>query len=58
MKAVPEWKDRLQHWLAALKKDFYHPLGKISLEGFSTFSHLPLEQVRKEKFLQMSENAS
>ena len=34
MKMAPEWHDRLRHWTAALEKDFYHPLGEISFEGF------------------------
>ncbi|HIU32093.1 MAG TPA: alpha-mannosidase [Candidatus Caccousia avistercoris] len=44
MKMAPEWHDRLRHWTAALEKDFYHPLGEISFEGFCTRSHITQEE--------------
>ena len=29
----PEWKDRVKHWMNVLEKEFYEPLGEITLEG-------------------------
>ncbi len=33
----PEWKDRLQHWINTLEREFYEPLGSVKLEYFTTY---------------------
>ena len=32
----PEWKDRLEHWVWTLEKEFYEPLGVVALEAHMT----------------------
>ena len=51
----PEWKDRLNLWIRALERDFYEPLGEISLEGFCTYDQLPAEQAEQGAFAPMPE---
>ncbi len=36
----PEWSARLNHWIATLEKEFYEPLGAVSLEAFTTYDML------------------
>ena len=33
----PEWKDRLEHWVWTLEKEFYEPLGAVDLEETMTY---------------------
>ena len=49
----PEWEGRLNNWLATLEKDFYEPLGEISLEGFCTFDLLSPEEAEQRDFVPM-----
>ncbi len=51
----PEWEDRLELWITALKKDFYEPLGIIPLEGFLTYDMLSPEEAEKRAFSAMPE---
>ena len=41
---TPEYLGRLKHWQRTLAQDFYHPLGNIAFEGFTTMEHLTPEQ--------------
>lgn len=50
----PEWKDRVQHWVNVLEKEFYEPLGEIALEGFETVEMLAPEEAEKRDFAPMS----
>ena len=43
---IPEYKDRLKHWIRTLEKDFYEPLGVIPMEYFTTEAMLTPEQAR------------
>lgn len=55
MKLLPEWNDRLRHWIATLEKDFYTPLESISFQGFATTEHLTPEAAAKGPFAPMEE---
>ncbi|MBQ7053395.1 MAG: alpha-mannosidase [Clostridia bacterium] len=46
----PEWKDRLEHWLAVLEKEFYEPIGTIEFSGFETPDMLSPEQALSRDF--------
>ena len=46
----PEYQDRLKHWQRVLSQDFYHPLGDIAFEGFTTMEHLTPEQALRGDF--------
>ncbi len=46
----PEWKDRLQHWIATLEKEFYEPLGEVNLEYFTTYEMLDPADAEKHSF--------
>ncbi|MGN1140405.1 MAG: alpha-mannosidase [Oliverpabstia sp.] len=48
-----EWEDRIAHWSRTLEKDLYAPLGEICWESFMTMEHLPLDEVKKQKFQPM-----
>ena len=50
-----EWRDRIDRWVNVLKRDFYEPLGKIELEGFTTFDRLEPAEAEKGPFLPMPE---
>ena len=47
---TPEYRDRLKHWQRVLSQDFYHPLGDIVFEGFTTMEHLTPEQALQGDF--------
>ncbi|MBP3655060.1 MAG: alpha-mannosidase [Clostridia bacterium] len=49
----PEWKDRVQHWIHTLEKEFYEPLGDIAFEGFTTFEMLDPAQAEAGCFAPM-----
>ncbi len=46
----PEWMSRLGIWIATLEKEFYEPLGEISLEYFTTYDMLDPAEAEKESF--------
>ncbi|MBQ6517776.1 MAG: alpha-mannosidase [Anaerolineaceae bacterium] len=48
-----EWRGRLDHWIDTLKKDFYHPLGPITVEAALTMEQLTPEQAGKLTFVPM-----
>lgn len=48
---IPEWKDRIQHWLDCLDFDLYHPFGEIKWEAFRTMEQLSLEDAMKQEFV-------
>lgn len=48
---IPEWKDRIQHWMNCLDFDLYHPFGEIKWEAFRTMEQLSLEEAMKQKFV-------
>jgi alpha-mannosidase len=35
-----EWGRRIEAWLDELRKRFYIPMGKVEVEGFTTFDRL------------------
>ena len=45
-----EYKARLAHWQRVLAADFYHPLGEICFEGFTTMEHLTPEEAARGMF--------
>ena len=47
---IPEYKDRLKHWIRTLEKDFYEPLGVIPMEYFTTEAMLTPEQAQSHAF--------
>ena len=47
---IPEYKDRLKHWIRTLEKDFYEPLGIIPMEYFTTEAMLTPEQAQSHAF--------
>lgn len=49
-----EWRDRLAHWLDALKKDLYIPLGPIEVEAFCTVEHLTPQEAQARFFAPMA----
>ena len=49
-----EWRERLEHWIDALKKDLYLPLGELPVEGFITCDHLTPEEASRREFLPMA----
>ena len=51
----PEWQDRISHWINTLKKDFYLPLGKISVEAFQTMEQLSPDEAAAQPFSPMEE---
>ncbi|MDO4484000.1 MAG: hypothetical protein Q4C54_06090 [Clostridia bacterium] len=40
---LPEWKDRVAHWIYTLENEFYEPLGDIALEASMTYDMLSPE---------------
>ena len=50
----PEWKDRVEHWMNVLQKEFYEPLGEIALEGFETMDMLSPEEAQAHAFVPMA----
>ena len=49
-----EWRQRLRHWLEALKADLYLPLGPIPVEAFTTMDYLTPEQAARGDFAPMA----
>ncbi len=47
----PEWKDRLQHWINTLEREFYEPLGSVKLEYFTTYEMLDPADAEKHSFI-------
>ncbi|MBP3645585.1 MAG: alpha-mannosidase [Clostridia bacterium] len=45
-----EWRQRLAHWLEALKQDLYLPLGDIPVESFLTMDYLTPDEALKGHF--------
>lgn len=45
-----EWRDRLKHWINVLEKEFYEPLGAISLEACMTYDMLSAEEAENLSF--------
>ena len=45
-----EWRNRVEHWIDTLKKDFYHPLGPIEVEAAFTMDYLMPEEALKQSF--------
>lgn len=50
---MPEWKDRIRHWMTALEKELYEPLGPVDLEGYCTYEQLSYEDAMKGEFKPM-----
>ena len=48
-----EYMERIAHWLRTLEMDFYHPLGELRLEGFSTYDYLTPAEARTHEFAPM-----
>lgn len=46
----PEWKDRIDHWIAALEKEFYEPLDIIPLQAAMTYDMLAPEEAEQLAF--------
>ena len=46
----PEWQDRLNHWIATLEKEFYEPLGSVTLEAFTTYDMLSPAEAEQQTF--------
>ncbi len=49
-----EWRSRVDHWIDTLKKDFYHPLGPITVEAAFTMEHLTPEEALQQSFIPIS----
>lgn len=47
---TPEYLERVKHWQRTLAQDFYHPLGEIAFEGFTTMAQLTPEQAMQGDF--------
>ncbi|MCC8150468.1 MAG: glycosyl hydrolase-related protein [Lachnospiraceae bacterium] len=47
-----EWRERIDHWIRTLKRDFYHPLQELSWEVFFTMDHLSLKEAKAQSFTQ------
>lgn len=47
---IPEWKDRIQHWINCLNFDLYHPYGEIKWEAFRTMEQLSFEEAMEREF--------
>lgn len=45
-----EFQGRLNHWIRTLKEDFYHPLGPIAFEGYTTLDYLTHQEAAKGPF--------
>ena len=45
-----EYRDRLVLWKKALVKDFYHPLARLTFEGFETEADLTPEEAQRGDF--------
>lgn len=45
-----EWRSRLDHWIDTLKKDFYHPLGPITVEAAFTMDQLSPAEALEQSF--------
>ncbi|MBR6525541.1 MAG: alpha-mannosidase [Clostridia bacterium] len=50
---LPEWKDRIRHWIKTLERELYEPLGTIDLDGFCTYEQLSYEDAMKGDFRSM-----
>ncbi len=50
-----ELKERVDVWLATLEKDFYHPLGSVSLEACMTYDMLSPSEAEKQPFHAVAE---
>lgn len=48
-----EYKARLAHWQRVLAEDFYHPLGEIRFEGYTTMEHLTPGEAAAGAFVPM-----
>ena len=44
-----EWRERLEHWILTLQKDFYKPLGNFAFSGFTTFDQLTPEEAEEHE---------
>ena len=49
-----EWRQRLAHWMEALKQDLYLPLGDIPVEAFLTMDYLTPDEALKGDFQPMA----
>ena len=45
-----EWKDRLRSWTTELTKHFYHKLGSVDFEGFTTTDQLTPNEAQRGSF--------
>lgn len=45
-----QWDERLKIWDSAFAPNFYHRLGRLELEGFTTMEHLGLSEAAAESF--------
>ena len=45
-----EWKDRLRSWTTELTKHFYHKLGSVEFEGFTTTDQLTPDEAQRGSF--------
>ncbi|MCD8218290.1 MAG: glycosyl hydrolase-related protein [Clostridiales bacterium] len=53
-----EWRERIDHWIRTLKRDFYHPLQELSWEVFFTMEHLSLTEAKAQAFTQAATGQS
>ena len=54
----PEWEERLEAWIVALRRELYEPLGRIELEGFCTYDMLTPEEAEQHTFAPMTDGAA
>lgn len=55
---LPEWKDRVKHWIHTLQKEFYEPVADICFEGFCTYDMLDPSEAEKAAFSPMPEGTA
>ena len=55
---LPEWKDRVKHWIYTLTKELYEPLADIAFEGFCTYDMLDPADAEKGPFVPMPEGTA
>ena len=51
-----EYWDRLDRWLKTLAKDLYLPLGRVDMEGFTTYDMLTVDEAKAHAFAPVDEN--
>lgn len=53
MTLTPEWRRRIERWRKVLRELWFHPLGEVVLEGFTTLDYLTAEAAGAEPFRPM-----